>query len=101
MKEGELILAVDGVSTRGVDNIFRLLEGKADQLVELRVAGSAGGESRLERVKPIASESNLRYLDWVNSRRRMVELASGGRIGYIHLPNTAVDGSRELFRGMP
>ena len=30
----------------------------------------------------------------------MVELASGGRIGYIHLPNTAVDGSRELFRGM-
>lgn len=99
-KEGELILAVDGVSTRGVDNVYRLLEGKANQVVELRVAGSASGSSRLERVKPIASESNLRYLDWVNSRRRMVELASGGRVGYIHLPNTAVDGSREMFRGL-
>lgn len=100
VREGELILAIDGVSTRGVENVYRLLEGKADQVVELRVAAAANAESRLERVKPIASESNLRYLDWVNSRRRMVEQASGGRIGYIHLPNTAVDGSREMFRGL-
>ncbi|MBD8525815.1 S41 family peptidase [Pseudomarimonas arenosa] len=100
VKEGELILAIDGVSTRGVANVYQLLEGKADQVVELRVAGSPSADSRVERVKPIASEGNLRYLDWVESRRRMVEQASGGRIGYIHLPNTAVDGSREMFRGL-
>jgi tricorn protease len=104
VKEGDLILAVDGVSTRGVDNFYRLLENKAGHVVTLRVAApSAGGGAPAgahdERVRPVPSETNLRYLDWVDSRRRLVEQASGGRIGYIHLPNTAVEGNRELFKG--
>jgi len=49
-------------------------------------------------VKPVKSESNLFYLDWVNSRMKMVDELSGGRIGYIHIPNTAVEGNRELFK---
>jgi tricorn protease len=44
----------------------------------------------------VARETNLRYLDWVRSRARRVEELSGGRIGYIHLPNTAGEGNREL-----
>jgi tricorn protease len=54
--------------------------------------------ARLERVRPVASEQNLRYLDWVERNRQFVEKASKGRIGYIHLPNTASEGNRELFR---
>jgi tricorn protease len=98
--EGELILAIDGHSTRGVDNVYRLLENKADQLVELRVAARADGSSRTLRVRTLDSELALRYLDWVAERRRMAETASDGRIGYIHVPNTAVEGSRELFQGL-
>jgi tricorn protease len=98
---GELILAIDGVSTRGVDNIYRLLENRADQVVALEVAPRPDpAAARTLRVKTIASEQGLRYLDWVQANRRRVEELSGGRIGYIHLPNTAVDGNRELFRGM-
>jgi tricorn protease len=52
-----------------------------------------------ERVRPVKSESNLRYFDWVASRRALVDKLSGGRIGYIHVPNTAVEGNRELFKG--
>ena len=52
--------------------------------------------AREERVRPIARETNLRYLDWVASRRARVDELSGGRIGYIHLPNTANAGNREL-----
>jgi tricorn protease len=57
---------------------------------------SAGAHE--EKVRPTAKETNLRYLDWVQSRRAMVDKLSGGRIGYIHLPNTANEGNRELFK---
>lgn len=98
--EGDLILAVDGVSTQGVDNLFRLLAGKAERVVTLTVASSASGaDAHDERVRPVSGETDLRYLAWVESRRRYVEERSGGRIGYIHLPNTAEEGSRELFKG--
>lgn len=99
VKEGEYILAVDGVPTRGVDNFYRLLENKADRVVTLLVNGKpdAAG-AREERVRPVKRETNLRYLDWVASRRAYVDKASGGRIGYMHLPNTAAEGNRELFK---
>jgi tricorn protease len=99
VKTGEYILAVDGVPTRGVDNFYRLLENKADRVVTLLVndkPDTAG--AREERVRPVKRETNLRYLDWVASRRAYVEKASGGRIGYMHLPNTGAEGNRELFK---
>ncbi|MFL6255431.1 MAG: PDZ domain-containing protein, partial [Pyrinomonadaceae bacterium] len=99
-KAGDLILAVDGRTTRGVKNFYEMLEGKAARVVTLTLndkPDTAG--SREERVRPVRSESNLRYLDWVQSRRAVVERLSGGRIGYIHAPNTAVEGNRELFKG--
>jgi len=77
-----------------------MLEGKAARVVTLTLndrPDTAG--SREERVRPVRSESNLRYLDWIQSRRALVERLSGGRIGYIHAPNTAVEGNRELFKG--
>jgi tricorn protease len=99
--EGDFILAIDGVSTRGVANVYRLLENKADRVVTLRVNDRASESgARDVAVRTIASELELRYLDWVESRRRMVEELGGGRIGYIHVPNTAAEGSRELFKGM-
>jgi tricorn protease len=98
--EGDLILAVDGVSTREVDNFYRLLENKGERVITLEVAADASGaDARTARVRPITRDTNLRYLDWVRSRQRYVEEASGGRIGYIHVPNTAVEGSRELWKG--
>jgi tricorn protease len=97
--EGEYIVAVDGVPTKGVDNFYRLLEDKADHVVTLSLASNAAGTgSHDEKVRPITNETNVRYLDWVQSRRAYVDKASGGRIGYIHLPNTAVEGNRELFK---
>ena len=101
VKEGDLILAIDNVSTRGVDNVYRLLENKADRIVSLRINGTAQDTgARDVLVRTIADERELRYLDWVQERRRMVERLSDGRIGYIHVPNTAVEGSREMFKGM-
>ncbi|MEM6793512.1 MAG: S41 family peptidase, partial [Acidobacteriota bacterium] len=48
---------------------------------------------------PRRGDQPLRYITWVNNNRRIVNEMSGGRIGYIHVPNTAVPGHRELYEG--
>ncbi|HEX6898720.1 MAG TPA: PDZ domain-containing protein [Thermoanaerobaculia bacterium] len=99
VEEGEYILAVDGHPTNKVENFYRLLEGKADSVVTLLVNDKPSTQgARTEQVRPVANEQNLLYLDWVQKTRAKVDKASGGRIGYIHLPNTAVEGNRELFK---
>ena len=99
--KGDFILAVDGVSSRGVDNFYRLLENKGDRVVALTLNSRADERgARVEQVKTVTSEVNLRYLDWVSNNRRRVHELSGGRVGYIHVPNTAVEGNRELLKGM-
>ncbi|HEV7667720.1 MAG TPA: PDZ domain-containing protein [Thermoanaerobaculia bacterium] len=98
-EEGELILSVDGISTKGTDNFYRLLENKGGRTVTLLLNKKPTTEgAHEEKVSTITSEQNLRYLAWVDASRRRVEKATGGRIGYIHLPNTAVEGNRELFK---
>jgi tricorn protease len=98
-KVGDYILAVDGRSVQGVKNFYELLEGKGDRAVALKLNDRPDlAGSHDERVRPVKNESNLRYLDWVESQQALVEKLSGGRIGYIHVPNTAVEGNRELFK---
>lgn len=101
VRVGEYLIAVDGVDARSVNNVYQLLENKAERVVELRINGAPSARgARAVRVKTIASEENLRYLNWVAERRAMVEKLGGGRIGYMHLPNTSQNGNRELNKWM-
>lgn len=100
VQEGEYLISVDGVDARSVKNVWALFEGKADRVAELEISKTAdAGSARSVRVRLQSSEQSLRYLDWVQSRRAMVDRLSKGRIDYLHLPNTAVEGNRELMRG--
>lgn len=95
--EGDLILAVDGRSTKEVKNFYELLENTVGKTVTLLVNSEPKTDgAREETVRPVARETNLRYLDWVQSRLERVDELSAGRIGYIHLPNTGGPGNREL-----
>lgn len=99
--EGELIFAIDGEPLTSQDNPYRLLEGKANTQVVLTV-GKSKAESRQVTVRPLASELSLRYAHWVRQRMELVDELSDGRVGYIHLPNTAVEGNlmlQKLFYG--
>lgn len=96
-KVGEYLLAIDGVELTGKDNPYRLLEGKAGQVVSLTFNTKPTMEgARTVQIKTIRSEVDLRYIDWVKSRMERVEKLSKGRIGYLHLPNTAVEGNLML-----
>jgi len=97
---GDYLISVDGVDARSVQNAYALFAGKADRVVELKVSAQPNADkARPVRVHLQSSERWLRYLDWVQTRRAMVDRLSGGRIGYLHLPNTAIEGNRELMRG--
>jgi tricorn protease len=94
---GDYVLAIDGVELTVDDNPFRLLEGKANAQVVLTVNDRPSlDDAREETVHAIGSEQNLRYIDWVKSRMEMTDRLSNGRVGYIHLPNTAIPGNRML-----
>lgn len=49
-------------------------------------------------IEPMGSETNLRYRAWIEANRKYVEQASDGKVGYIYVPNTGVQGQNELFR---
>ena len=97
--EGDYLYAINDRSVSDVDNIYELLENAVGKQTKLTLSKSANGKKSWTTViRPVSSETSLRYLDWVNSRAAMVDKLSNGRIGYIHLPNTAVPGNRELFK---
>ena len=101
VREGDYLIAIDGQKIDLSQNPYRFLENKADKMVEITISRDGSeDETQSYMIKPVKSEQSLMYHDWVEERRQMVEELSGGRIGYIHVPNTSVDGNRELFRGM-
>jgi len=100
VQEGDFLIAIDGEEVTTRDNPHALLEGKGGRIVRVTVNGRPSVEgARSYDVRPVTSELNLRYLAWIRRNAALVDSLSGGRIGYIHLPNTGVPGHRELFRG--
>ncbi len=108
---GDLIVAVDGRPVDPVAGPAANLVGAAEIPVELTLrrpaAGSdgtaTGGEAAGDRrvvVVPLANESDLRYQDWVRSRREYVAEKSGGRLGYVHVPDMMSTGWAQLHRDL-
>ena len=93
IKEGDIITAVDGVSTAGVDNIYTLLRDKADVMTELTINGN-----RKMVVKPIQDEYPLYHYEWVQHNIDYVSEKTGGRVGYIYIPDMGPEGLREFSR---
>lgn len=99
VKAGEFLLQVNGREVRDTDDPYSFFEATADKSVRLKVGPNANGEgARDVTVVPIASEQGLRYMDWVEGNRRKVEQLSGGRLGYVHLPNTGAGGFTNFNR---
>ncbi len=99
VKEGEYLIAVNGRDVRGSDDVYSFFEATADKSVVLKVGANPNGDGAREvTVVPIRNEQGLRYMDWVEGNRRKVEQLTGGRAGYVHLPNTAGQGYTNFNR---
>jgi tricorn protease len=99
VKAGEFLLAVDGKEVKADEDIYSYFEATADKSVLLKVAAAADGkDSREVTVVPVRSEQGLRYMDWVEGNRRKVEQLSGGRLAYLHMPDTSTSGYSNFNR---
>lgn len=99
VKVGDYILAVDGHELKATDDIYRLLRYKVNNPVSLTINNTPSMTgARLVSYRPITDEGNLIYLNWINNNRRKVEAATGGRVGYIHVPDMGANGIREFIK---
>jgi len=99
VKEGEYLLAVNGRELRATDNVYQFFEATANKQVVIRVGPNADGtNSREVTVVPIASETALRNLNWIESNRRKVDQMSSGKLAYVYVPDTGGGGYNSFNR---
>lgn len=97
--EGEYLLAVNGVPVDTSRDPAAAFDGLAGRTVVLTVNTQPSPEGAREvLVETLEDDSDLRYREWIERNRQRVLEASGGRIGYVHVPDTAVNGQTELVR---
>ncbi|MEV0595404.1 S41 family peptidase [Nonomuraea cavernae] len=100
VREGDEIVAVGGRPVDPVRGPLECLSGTADQPIEITVRPASGGDLRRVVVTPITDETQLRYHDWVEGRRAFVRRASGGRLGYLHVPDMVASGWAQFHRDL-
>jgi tricorn protease len=99
VKTGEYLLAVNGREVRGSDEVYSFFQETAGKQVVLKVgADPAGAGAREVTVVPVDDEFRLRNLGWIESNRRKVDQLTGGRVAYVHLPDTANGGYTNFNR---
>ena len=93
VKQGDYLIAVNGNEVKTSQNPYAYFQNLAGQVVTLKVNDKPSAEGAWDiTVKPIGNENALRYHDWVETNRKRVEDATGGRIGYMHVPDTTIPG---------
>ena len=99
VKAGEYLLKVKGADLRDTDNIYARFEATAGNAITIEVGPNPDGSgSREVTVTPTGSEVALRQMAWVEDNRKRVSDASGGKLAYMHLPDTAGGGYRNFNR---
>lgn len=97
VNEGDYLLQVNGREVMADRNIYGYFLDLAGKQVTLMVNDKPVAVGAREvTVKPLRSERLLRYLDWTEHNRQVVEKESDGQIGYIHLPDTFLNSAIEF-----
>jgi tricorn protease len=99
VKEGDYLVAVNGRALRAPQTPDELLTNTANEVVTLTVNSKPAADgSRKVVVKPIGDEFSLRELNMIETNRKKVDAASGGRIGYVYIPDMGAPGLNEFVK---
>jgi len=103
--EGEYILAIDGRPLDASTNVHSRLVKRADKTTELLLSPvpaplgeAAPEEAHAEKIVPLRSETALRHWSWVEGNRKRVDELSGGRVAYVYMTNTSLEGYQAFNR---
>ncbi|MFG2900290.1 S41 family peptidase [Streptomyces zaomyceticus] len=101
IREGAVLTHVDGRPVDPVAGPYPLLSGTGGTTVELTFTPAEGeGRARRVAVVPLVDDRPLRYQDWVAKRRAVVREVSGGRCGYLHIPDMGGSGWAQFNRDL-
>jgi len=99
IKVGDFIVAVNGKTTKDMNDIYEALVNTVNKEVLLSISLTPDEKNaQTVIVKPIGDESGLYYFDWVRENIRKVSEATNGEIGYIHIPDMGVEGLNEFAK---
>src|SRR5581483_9477291 len=99
VSEGDYLIAVNGQQLRAPQNPYELFVNLANETVTLTVNSkpSEDGAHNIV-VKPINDEYNLRELNMITTNRKKVDEATGGKVGYVYLPDMGAPGLNEFVK---
>jgi tricorn protease len=93
VKQGDFLLEVEGRDVRPPAEVYSFFENTAGKQIKIKVGPNADGKDAREvTVVPLPSEFALRNRAWEEDNRRKVDELSGGKLAYVHVPDTAVGG---------
>lgn len=99
IKEGDYILAVNGVPLTTAQEPYAAFIGLSNKAVELTYNSTPSfNGAKTTIVKTMSEDYRLRNLAWIEGMRKRVEEATNGEVGYIYVPSTGIDGQTELMR---
>ena len=99
VQAGEYLLAVNGRDLKATDNIYSYFQETAGRQIVIKVGPNPDGSGAREvTVVPVANEGGLRNLAWIEDNRRKFYQLSGGKLGYVYLPNTGGAGYTNFNR---
>ncbi|WP_327367914.1 S41 family peptidase [Streptomyces sp. NBC_01217] len=101
IREGAALTHIDGRPVDPVTGPYPLLSAAGGTTVELTFRSPGGeGHSRRVAIVPLVDERPLRYQDWVAKRREVVRDLSGGKCGYLHIPDMGGSGWAQFNRDL-
>ena len=99
IREGDYLLAVEGVELTAAEDPYRAFEGTVGRQLRVHVSSTPSmADARVEVVVPIGNEGQLRQRAWVEDNRRKVDELSDGRLAYVWVPNTGGPGITSFDR---
>lgn len=100
VKEGDYLLEVNGVPVDPTQDVYKSFQGLAGRTITLTVSENATRDDKARDVviEPMGDDGALRYRAWIEAKRKYVDEKTDGRVGYIHVPDTGVNGQNELVR---
>ncbi len=102
VKAGMIIEKIDGEVISANRDIAQYLNRKSGNFTLLEILDPANNTRSQITIKPISLgvENQLLYKRWVKKNQEEVEKASGGKLGYVHVPGMSDGPYRNVYEEM-
>lgn len=99
---GDYLLAVNGARVDVRRDPWAAFSGLAGKTIVITVSTKpkADETARDVVVTALDSEREVRYRAWVEKNRAYVDQKTNGKVGYVYVPSTGIDGQNDLVRQM-